>query len=319
MGGDIEVKSKQGQGSQFIFHLCLDKVEYITQPRIRFSEKPVLVIDLNVNSGEVVSKQLQLWGLRVELNHVKTEVKLLCDKIKNNTFSVLLIDSNLDISLLEGICDSLADSNKSQVNKTQIILLTPMGNDSESVITSLKVKEQVHTLNKPIIAKKLYQVLTRTYSTETKVPKLVHAKTPVGAEIIAESDNGPVKILLVEDNRINQEVALGLLRKMGLRADLAINGVHALDLLQQRQLSKPYKLVLMDCQMPEMDGYQATIAIRSDDKYQLTSKVNIIAMTANTMKGDQEKCLTVGMNDYLAKPINPSLFAEKIAFWLDKE
>jgi len=320
MGGDIEVKSQQGQGSQFIFHLVLDKVEHLTKPRTRFNEKPVLLIDLNVNSGEVVSKQLQLWGLKVELNHVKSEIKSLCDKIKNNVFSVLLIDAKLDASLLEVILNSLADSNKSQVNKTQIILLTPMDNDSASVfVTSLKRKEQVQTLTKPIIAKDLYQVLTRTYSPENSAAKFINTKTAVEAQVLTECDNDPVKILLVEDNRINQEVALGLLRKIGHRADLANNGKHALELLQQRQLSQPYKLVLMDCQMPEMDGYQATIAIRSDDKYQLTSKVNIIAMTANTMKGDQEKCLAVGMNDYLAKPINPSLFAEKIAFWLDKE
>ena len=124
---------------------------------------------------------------------------------------------------------------------------------------------------------------------------------------------------MVEDNRINQEVALGLLRKFGFNADVAKNGVHALELLLQSELSEPYELVLMDCQMPEMDGYQATQLIRTDEKYRRFNQVSIIAMTANTMQGDQKKCLDAGMNDYLAKPINPQLLADKLEFWLTNE
>ncbi len=320
MGGDIEVKSQHGQGSQFIFHLALDKAEQVTKPLKRFKEKPVLVIDLNVNSGVCVSKQLTLWGLDVELINAKPDVKSLCDKIEKNTFSVLLIDAKLDSALLDNIFNSLAESNKSQLTQTKIIFITTMDNDNvnkSTLLSSLKIKENIQTLTKPITTKSLHQVMIRTYSSEVSVPGVIDANKLLKPQVL--NDNGPVKILLVEDNRINQEVALGLLRKLGHRADVAKNGVHALELLQQRQLSEPYKLVLMDCQMPEMDGYQATIAIRSDDKYQLTSEVNIIAMTANTMKGDQEKCLAAGMNDYLAKPINPSLLAEKIAFWLANE
>ncbi|PKI18046.1 ATP-binding protein [Colwellia sp. 12G3] len=318
MGGDIDVKSQQGLGSQFIFHLSLEKAEQVTKPLKRFKEKPVLVIDSNINSGEILSTQLQLWGLNVELSNAKHETKLLCEKIENNNFSVLLLDASLDTSLLENILNSLTNSNKSQPNKTQVILLTLMDTSNSALLTPLltplMTKQYVHKLTKPIIAKNLYQVLTRTYSSETRAPEGLLLKPLIEPQLLP--DNEQVRILLVEDNRINQEVALGLLRKMGHRADVAKNGVQALELLQKRQLSQPYKLVLMDCQMPEMDGYQATIAIRSDDKYELTSQVNIIAMTANTMKGDQEKCLAAGMNDYLAKPINPSLLAEKIKFWL---
>ena len=318
MGGDIEVKSKQGQGSQFIFHLTLDKNDIIIPPLQTFNEKPVLVVDSNLNSGEMVSRQLRLWGLNVELCNAKTEMNSLYDKVENNKFSVLLIDASIDTFLLENLFSSF-NANKSQLNKSQIILLTTMDNDSankRTLLTSLKTKENVHTLTKPIVTKSLHRKLTLSYSSESRLPELDDKNKAFEFQSFDDDDDEQVKILLVEDNRINQEVALGLLRKMGYRADVAKNGIHALELLQQRQLSTPYQLVLMDCQMPEMDGYQATIAIRSDDKYQLSSQVNIIAMTANTMKGDQEKCLAAGMNDYLAKPINPSLLAEKIAFWL---
>ncbi len=319
MGGDIEVKSKQGLGSQFIFHLILDKGEHIIPPLKTFNEKPVLVVDSNLNSGEMLSAQLRLWGLDVELCNAKSEMKSLYNKIEKNNFSVLLIDATIDTFLLDNLFTSLANANKSQLNKTQIILLTTMDNDSakkRTLLTSLMTKENVHTLTKPIVTKSLHKELSLTYSSESRLPERINTTKLFESQILVESDNEQVKILLVEDNRINQEVALGLLRKMGYRADVAKNGIHALELLQQRQLSTPYQLVLMDCQMPEMDGYQTTIAIRSDDKYQLSSQVNIIAMTANTMKGDQEKCLAAGMNDYLAKPINPSLLAEKISFWL---
>ncbi|PKG81973.1 hypothetical protein CXF85_15675 [Colwellia sp. 75C3] len=319
MGGEIDVESEQGQGSQFIFNLILDKTEQVTKPLKQFNQKPVMVIDSNVNSGDILSKQLQLWGLSAEFSDAKTDVKSLCDNIEKNHFSVLLLDENLDEFLLKKVFDSLVNSKKSQLNKTQVILLTLMSNTRASksaLLTSLMTQEQPYTLTKPIVAKNLHQILTQTYSSVTKAVDSGSTKSLIEPKVIADSDNEQVKILLVEDNRINQEVALGLLRKMGHRADVAKNGVHALELLQQRQLTQPYTLVLMDCQMPEMDGYQATIAIRSDDKYQLTSQVNIIAMTANTMKGDQEKCIAAGMNDYLAKPINPSLLAEKISFWL---
>jgi len=319
MGGDIEVNSQQGQGSEFTFYLVLDKDTHITLPLPTFNEKPVLVIDSSVNNGEMVSRQLKLWGLNVELCSDNAEVKSLYGKIEKNNFSVLLLDATIDSLLLENILISLANANKSQLNKTQVIFLTTMNNDSankSALLTSLMAKENVHRLTKPIVTKSLHRELTLTFSSENRKPELRSATKLFTSQTVAENDNEHVKILLVEDNRINQEVALGLLRKMGYKADVAKNGLHALELLGKRQFSKPYQLVLMDCQMPEMDGYQATVAIRSEDKYQLSRQINIIAMTANTMKGDQEKCLAAGMNDYLAKPINPSLLAEKIAFWL---
>jgi len=319
MGGDIDVKSQLGQGSQFIFHIVLEKDKHITPPLKTFNEKPVLVVDPNINNGEMVRRQLQLWGLDAELCNAKATKKSLFNKIENNHFSVILVDAHIDSFLLENLFTSLVKANKSPLDKTQVILLTTMDNDDakkNTLLTSLSTKKNVHTLTKPIVTKSLHRELTVTFSSENRQAELTHAVKRFESQTLVENENEHVKILLVEDNRINQEVALGLLRKMGYRADVAKNGIHALELLEKSQLSKPYQLVLMDCQMPEMDGYQATVAIRSDDKYQLSKQISIIAMTANTMKGDQEKCLAAGMNDYLAKPINPSLLAEKIAFWL---
>ena len=123
------------------------------------------------------------------------------------------------------------------------------------------------------------------------------------------------RILLAEDNITNQQVAVGILKKLGLRADVAANGaeaVHALETL-------PYDLVLMDAQMPEMDGFEATREIRRPQSRVLNHRVPIIAMTANAMQGDREKCLAAGMDDYVSKPVAPQTLAEVLEKWLTKE
>ena len=122
------------------------------------------------------------------------------------------------------------------------------------------------------------------------------------------------RILLVEDNQINQEVALGILETLGYQADVSANGLEALSALNLAPDDVPYDLVLMDCQMPEMDGYTATREIRTGKVP--NPDVPVIAMTANAMKGDREKCIAAGMSDYLSKPIDPQALAECLKKWL---
>jgi CheY-like chemotaxis protein len=121
-----------------------------------------------------------------------------------------------------------------------------------------------------------------------------------------------VRILLVEDNITNQQVALGILKKLGLRADVVANGAEALKALEQI----PYDLVLMDVQMPEMDGLEATRQIRDPESAVRDHTVPVIAMTAHAMAGDREKCRKAGMNDYISKPVAPEVLAGKLEKWL---
>jgi len=130
-------------------------------------------------------------------------------------------------------------------------------------------------------------------------------------------DSKEMKILIVEDNRINQAVLLGVLSNKGLSADVAGNGIEALSALNSCPDNTPYELIIMDCQMPKMDGYDTTRAIRSGKAKQVHCDVPIIAMTANTMEEDREKCLAAGMNDYTTKPVDADILHEKIAYWLD--
>ncbi|HIK37604.1 MAG TPA: response regulator [Geminocystis sp. M7585_C2015_104] len=130
---------------------------------------------------------------------------------------------------------------------------------------------------------------------------------------------GKIKILLIEDNKVNQLVCRKLLEKIPLEieVDVADNGKEALTLLQNNP-TNPYDLILMDCLMPEMDGYETTRRIRGGEAGNVYLHTPIIAMTANTMKGDEEKCLAAGMNDYVSKPVNQTLFLAKICQWLER-
>lgn len=123
-------------------------------------------------------------------------------------------------------------------------------------------------------------------------------------------DASQVKVLLVEDNRVNQLVAKGLLQQQGLDCDIAEHGLKAIELLKSAPETEPYHLILMDCQMPEMDGYEATAAIRSGQAGERYKGVHIVALTANAMQGDRQKCLDAGMNDYLSKPLHIEHLAE---------
>ncbi|PXF58784.1 MAG: hypothetical protein C4B58_05460 [Deltaproteobacteria bacterium] len=120
------------------------------------------------------------------------------------------------------------------------------------------------------------------------------------------------RILLAEDNIVNQKIALAFLKKLGLSADAVVNGIEAVKAME----AIPYDLVLMDCQMPGMDGYEATAWIRNPQSQVRNHDIPIIAMTANAMQGDREKCLEAGMNDYVSKPFVPQVLAEMIEKWL---
>ncbi len=148
---------------------------------------------------------------------------------------------------------------------------------------------------------------TNTLSTNTLS---TNSSMPLGTQ------NTTQKLLLVEDNQINQHLVLGLLEHIGLSADVADNGVAALNLIKSKSANF-YDLIIMDCQMPEMDGYETTRQIRSGfvPSY---SNIPIIALTANNMQGDREKCLAAGMSDYLCKPIDRMAFESKLLNWLDK-
>jgi CheY-like chemotaxis protein len=158
-----------------------------------------------------------------------------------------------------------------------------------------------------------------------RIQRLIAARIPADMETepdlpirivtnhsLADTKQQGLKILLAEDNLINQKLAINILRKSGYLGDIAVNGREAIAALK----TVAYDLVLMDVQMPEMDGFEATRIIRAPESGVINSRVPIIAMTAHAMKGDRERCLEAGMDDYISKPISPKDLLEKITRWI---
>jgi len=165
-------------------------------------------------------------------------------------------------------------------------------------------------ITKPIKQKHLYDCLALVYGS-SQLPPDERPDGIITRHSIDEKKNLGKRILLAEDNITNQKVAVAILRKLGCRTDIAVNGLEAVKALR----TVPYDFVLMDCQMPEMDGYEATRMIRSSDSSVRDHKIPIIAMTANALSRDREKCLEAGMNDYISKPVTPKALGGLIEKW----
>lgn len=162
---------------------------------------------------------------------------------------------------------------------------------------------------KPVKQSRLYNRLVEVMADHVvkKMPKASALVAPVPTPHV-EPECKDVRILLAEDNSINQMVALGLLQKLGYIADTALNGLEVIEALERT----PYDIILMDCQMPEMDGYETTQRIRAAQK----SSPRIIAMTANALRGESERCLAVGMDDYLSKPVRLETLRAMLSRWM---
>ena len=315
MGGDIDINSQFNKGSEFSFSLIFkDSVEMPldddAEPgtaSLDLESKSIMLIDDNLMNGEALKKQFSVWHAQVDIfNNIDDSLKFLGD---GHIPSLILIDAKMPD--MNGLAFAQHLRREQRYDNTKIVLMTDI--DSITHTQELKTLGLTSSFPKPATRKDLLSALFTATDVhdDTEVEKIVPEKKP--KPILKPTANNKnvsnTRILLVEDNLINQEVALGILNSLELTADIAENGLAALNILNE----KSYDVVLMDCQMPEMDGYAATRAIRLGKTLQPT--IPIIAMTANAMKGDKEKCLTAGMDDYLSKPIDPQQLIEKINEW----
>jgi two-component system, sensor histidine kinase and response regulator len=315
MGGEIGLESREGKGSTFWFTTVFKRQELknIPDQEVQGDLKGVrvLVVGDHPSNRLVINTLLSSWGC---LCREAAEARIALTKLhearqKGEPFQVAL----LDLALPERDVEALATQIKSdpEIKSTQLIMITSLGLRGDALRLSRLGFEGY--LTKPIRQSHLRACLALALGRverpgETKKEGLITRHT------LTESRQAQVRILVAEDNPTNQLVALGILKKLGYRAEAVANGLEAVRTLQEI----PYDLVLMDCQMPEMDGYAAARKIRQADSKVLNSHIPIIAMTAYALKGDREKCLESGMNDYLSKPVNPKEVAEIIEYWLTK-
>lgn len=309
MGGEIGVKSVVGEGSDFWFEVSLPMSGITLSEKAQkqtVNARKVLLIENNTASSALISQLLAELSLEtVIVDSGKAALETLRSDIAENCspemilFSANLSDMPGEIFARCVEADPLFDD----------IKLVPMAYVTEQIgeLYPHKNARIAALITKPVKRSELGRILEQaiTGSSEDQVveDKLLTARLNAYAKL---------NVLVVEDNAVNQEVALGMLAKIGFNADVADNGQEGLDILAEQH----FDLVLMDCQMPVLDGYEATKAIREREIENSQARIPIIALTANAMIGDSEKCLAAGMDDYLPKPFEEHMLEEKIAFWL---
>jgi signal transduction histidine kinase/DNA-binding response OmpR family regulator/HPt (histidine-containing phosphotransfer) domain-containing protein len=309
MGGEIGLVSEVGLGSEFWFTLAFEKqleVRPPILPAVGVRAQRILVVDDNAVNREVVTAQLQSWGAAVSaVGDGWTALFCLREAVAGGIpFKLAILD--MMMPGMDGATLGRAILADPIVRATPLVMMTSMGQRGDA--HQFKQIGFAGYLIKPVRQAELFACLSAVLNGEQ--PRETAAL--VTRHMLREVRLSDARILLVEDNLTNQEVACGMLKRLGLRSDVAGDGKQALQALE----SQCYDLVLMDVQMPEMDGYEATRAIRSPHSAVLNHDIPVIALTAHSMSGDAEKCLAAGMSDYISKPIDPQVLATTVERWL---
>ncbi|MDY6938315.1 MAG: response regulator [Cyanobacteriota bacterium] len=293
MGGQIWVESQVNRGSTFFFTIRTPAVEDDSEPNLgivqpQFANKRVLVVDDRAIQRQILTEQLQIWGIVPRA--VPSGAEALRTLESGEGFDAIVIDMQMpemDGATLASILKQSPD--------WHAIPCVVMVSRNNATSQCRKIKPHTNAcLTKPIKQNQLYRVFNRLLAGEV-APCFGGIKTSFASA--AKIDRLPLRILLAEDNRVNQKVGLHLLKRIGYEADIANNGLEVLEALHRQ----PYDLVLMDVQMPEMDGLMATRKIQAT-RWQFPTP-RIVAMTANAMQDDRQACLAAGMDDFISKPI----------------
>jgi two-component system sensor histidine kinase/response regulator len=303
MGGEIGVTSTLGEGSTFTFTVRLtDPASPHSGRRVRHTLPDclnVLVVDDNATNREIVEAYLCSPGVRCQTAASGTEALTLLHAAARlgEPFELVVLDGQMPG--MDGIELARAISLAPSLRGARLVMLTST-TDRRVAAREAGID---HYLQKPVRRMRLLDVVAEAMGS---------ADEPVD-EPLASGDAQTTHedtLLIVEDNVVNQRVIEAMLGKRGFKVEVANNGREALTMLTVRS----YALVFMDCQMPEMDGYAATAAIRGRESG--TARLPIVAMTAHAMKGDRERCLAAGMDDYLSKPLRPAQLDEVLERWL---
>ena len=306
MGGEIGVKSEPGRGSTFWFTMGAEA------PLEPSPEAPdghdvagerLLIVEDNPTNRVILEEQARSWGMVVETasDGLRALARLRDSASRGERFALALIDMKMPrMGGLEFIRAAKADPALADL---PVVVLTSLGAEGEAA--QAREAGAAAYLAKPVRQRELRRVISATL-------RPAEASESQAAARATKRVRFAGRVLLAEDNAVNREVALGMLDSLGIRADVAHDGREAV----ARVASAGYDLILMDCQMPELDGYAATAQIRSGERGG-DVRVPIVALTANALDGDRGACLAAGMDDYLAKPFSLEQLRSLLARWLE--
>ncbi len=298
MGGEISVESEPDKGSMFSFSIQAQKstrtVE--TVESILLKNKNVFILDDNLTNLDILRQQCEKHGMSVYAENDPGEILKKIDRLNEFDFGIM----DMQMPETDGIEITEAIRNKWSKTELPIVLLSSIHeveNEKHKNLFNLYLK-------KPVKQSQLIINLERLFQKNTDL------NVPITRKNLLPGAGDNLKVLLVEDNLINQKVGSKILERLGVNPDIAINGKEAIELCTR----VPYDLVFMDMEMPVMDGIQATIKLRKMSR-KLPNNPRIIAMTANALQEDKERCLQAGMDDFIAKPITVDAVRELIRKW----
>ena len=309
MGGEITMESIEGRGSIFRFNVVLGTPKNVpAQPNhfhVDLKDKRLLVIEDHPTNRRILRLQLESWGCAVaEAANGEEALQILRQStMDGKPFDIAILDMQMPGMSGEKLGKKIKEDKL--INDLALILFTSVGQRGDAqAMQNIGFRAY---LTKPLKQWQLHDVLVTILGQSNAA---VDNVTILTRHSIAEQHRRKLHVLLAEDNVVNQKVASRMLEKLGCRVDCATNGKEAVTAVK----SIPYDLVFMDMQMPEMDGLEATRIIRSLDT--TISGIPIIALTANAMKSDRDRCIDAGMNDYLSKPVKKPELADIMQKWV---